>query len=190
MAISTRLSKFIDDLHTGIIMQTLYKLSAGILAAAAVAGCSTGHPQKADAHTSATRLEVCKKATEAEVAALFDRWNTALQSGNPKNVVALYDEGSILLPTVSNKPRLTPAEKEDYFVHFMTNKPVGKIDMRHIQIDCNKAVDSGLYTFTFGKTGQQVKARYTYTYRWDGKQWKISSHHSSALPEKPGAAAH
>lgn len=169
-------------------MQKLFKLSAGALAIAAVAGCSTSN--SAGSRASAPRLEVCKKVTEAEVASLFDRWNTALQSGNPKNVVALYDEGSILLPTVSNKPRLTPAEKEDYFVHFMANKPVGTIDMRHIQIDCNKAIDSGLYTFKFGKTGQQVKARYTYTYRWNGKEWKISSHHSSALPEKPGAAAH
>ena len=171
-------------------MHKFLKLSSSALAIAAAAGCSTGHSQKTDAHTSGTRVEVCKSASETEIAALFDRWNTALQSGNPKNVVALYDQDSILLPTVSNKPRLTPAEKEDYFTHWMVNKPIGKIDMRHVQIDCNKAVDSGLYTFTFGKTGQQVKARYTYTYRWDGKQWKISSHHSSALPEKPGAAAH
>ena len=170
-------------------MRKFVKLSAGALAIAAAAGCSTGHPQKADAHTSGPRVEVCKKASEGEIASLFDRWNTALQSGNAKSVVALYDEGSILLPTVSNKPRLTPAEKEDYFAHWMVNKPVGKIDMRHIQIDCNKAVDSGLYTFTYAN-GKKVQARYTYTYRWDGKDWKISSHHSSALPEKPGAAAH
>ncbi len=168
-------------------MQKLFKLSAGVLAIAAVAGCSTSN--SAGSRANAPRLEVCKKATEAEVASLFDRWNTALQSGDPKNVVALYDEGSILLPTVSNKPRLTPAEKEDYFVHFMANKPVGTIDMRHIQIDCNKAVDSGLYTFTY-ENGNKVQARYTYTYRWIGKEWIISSHHSSALPEKSGAAAH
>ena len=106
-----------------------------------------------------------------------------MQTGDPKKVVANYANKSILLPTVSNKPRLTPAEKEDYFVHFLEKKPVGKIDSRTIQIDCNTAIDAGLYTFTFSD-GSQVKARYTYTYKWNGKQWLITSHHSSAMPEK------
>lgn len=170
-------------------MKQFYKLSAGVLAIAAVAGCSTSTP-KTSTQAGSTNAPVCKKASEAEIAGLFDRWNTALKTGNPKAVVALYDKDSILLPTVSNKPRLTAAEKEDYFVHFMEKKPAGTIDMRHIQIGCNEAIDSGLYTFAFGKTGEKVGARYTYTYRWNGNEWKISSHHSSALPEKPGAAAH
>jgi len=64
------------------------------------------------------------------------------------------------------------------------NKPFGRIDSRTIEIDCNTAIDVGLYTFTFRKTGDQVKARYTFTYKWDGRQWLITSHHSSAMPEK------
>ena len=100
-------------------MKKFYKLSAGVLAVAAVAGCSTNAPKA----TTQTNAPVCKKASEAEIAGLFDRWNTALKTGNPKTVVALYDKDSILLPTVSNKPRLTAAEKDDYFVHFMEKKP-------------------------------------------------------------------
>ncbi len=61
--------------------------------------------------------------------------------------------------------------------------PSGKINMRQIEIGCNMAVDSGLYTFSFAKTGDKVKARYSFTYRWDGRQWLIVSHHSSAMPE-------
>ena len=75
-------------------------------------------------------------------------------------------------------------QKEDYFRYFLADKPYGRIDMRVIQVNCNTAVDAGLYTFTFARTGAQVKARYTYTYKWDGKQWLITSHHSSAMPEK------
>lgn len=129
------------------------------------------------------RSESCHAANEQEIAKLFDRWNNSLKTGDPKKVVANYATKSILLPTVSNQPRLTPAEREDYFVHFLEKKPVGKIDSRTIEVDCNTAIDAGLYTFTFGD-GSQVKARYTYTYKWNGKQWLITSHHSSAMPEK------
>lgn len=86
--------------------------------------------------------------------------------------------------TVSNKARLTPAEKDDYFHHFLENKPSGKIDQRFIEIGCNTALDAGLYTFTFAKTGAKVSGRYSYTYKWDGKQWLITHHHSSMMPEK------
>jgi hypothetical protein len=116
---------------------------------------------------------------------LFDRWNQSLQTGDPGKVVANYAERSILLPTVSNKPRLTPAEKEDYFHHFLENRPSGEIDLSWIEIGCNSAVDAGLYTFTFHTTGKKVAGRYSFTYRWDGSKWLITSHHSSAMPEPP-----
>ncbi|WP_238587086.1 DUF4440 domain-containing protein [Cupriavidus sp. IDO] len=135
-------------------------------------------------NAQASRTEGCKAASEPEIAALFDRWNQSLQTGDPHKVVANYAARSILLPTVSNKPRLTVAEKEDYFHHFLQDRPSGKIDFRSIELGCNSAVDSGLYTFTFARTGAVVKARFTYTYHWDGAQWLITSHHSSAMPEK------
>jgi uncharacterized protein (TIGR02246 family) len=126
----------------------------------------------------------CRRASEQEVAALFDRWNASLQTGDPHQVAANYAAHSILLPTVSNVPRLTPADKEDYFQHFLQNRPSGKIDLRFVDIGCDTAVDAGLYTFTFGTTGQVVHARYSFTYRREpGGQWLITSHHSSAMPE-------
>jgi uncharacterized protein (TIGR02246 family) len=129
------------------------------------------------------KSEVCRAVSEEQIAALFERWNASLQTGDPKKVVANYSARSILLPTVSNKPRLTSEEKEDYFEHFLQGRPVGTIDSRVIEIDCNSAIDAGLYTFKFAD-GSEVKARFTFTYKWNGRQWLISSHHSSAMPEK------
>jgi uncharacterized protein (TIGR02246 family) len=126
--------------------------------------------------------EACHPSSEKEIAGLFDRWNGSLQTGDPDKVVANYAEGSVLLPTVSNTPRMTVEEKKDYFEHFLKNKPVGTINSRTIKIKCNSAVDAGLYTFKFAD-GKQVKARYTYTYKWYGTEWLITSHHSSAMPE-------
>ncbi len=131
-----------------------------------------------------TRQQSCKKTSEQEISALFDRWNRSLQTGNPGQVVANYASRSVLLPTLSNKPRLSSVDKQEYFTHFLKKKPVGKIDSRTIHIGCNTATDVGLYTFTFAATGEQVEARYTYTYNWNGQQWLIASHHSSAMPEK------
>ena len=135
------------------------------------------------AQAAMARTETCATASEKDVSALFDRWNASLRTGDPKKVAANYATRSILLPTVSNQPRLTPAEREAYFTDFLKKKPSGVIDQRLIEIDCNSAFDAGVYTFTFGD-GSKVKARYSFTYKWDGKQWLITSHHSSAMPEK------
>ncbi|MEW6365787.1 MAG: SgcJ/EcaC family oxidoreductase [Acidobacteriota bacterium] len=147
-----------------------------------ITGCATA--TSSDDQSSAVCTERRVAATEQEIASLFDRWNQSLQTGDPQKVVDNYAERSILLPTVSNKPRLTPEEKLDYFQHFLEDQPSGEINMRQIEIGCNMAVDSGLYTFEFSKTGTKVTARYSFTYRWDGKQWLIISHHSSAMPER------
>ena len=150
--------------------------------AAALAGCAANPVAQPGAQS--VRTENCKAVTETEIASLFDRWNQSLQTGDLHKVVANYAPRSILLPTVSNKPRLTPAEKEDYFHHFLEKHPSGKIDLRFIELGCNTAIDAGLYTFTFAKTGASVSGRYSYTYRWNGSEWLITSHHSSVMPEK------
>ena len=146
-----------------------------------LAGCASngGTPPT----SQATRTERCRFPTEQEIASLFDRWNQSLQTGDPHQVVANYAERSILLPTVSDQPRLTRREKEDYFRDFLKKRPSGRIDLRFVEIGCNAAVDAGLYTFTFAETGEVVSGRYTYTYRWDGSKWLITSHHSSVMPE-------
>jgi len=120
--------------------------------------------------------------TKNEIRELFVEWNKALQTGNPKAVAALYEYNAILLPTVSNKVRHNHEEIEDYFVHFLAKEPVGKIDEENIRTFGDVAINSGVYTFTL-KGGQEVTARYTYVYRWNGQDWKIIEHHSSQLPE-------
>jgi uncharacterized protein (TIGR02246 family) len=152
------------------------------VAALAVSGCAMTPPSSGP--PGSPRTEACVATSEQEIASLFDRWNNSLQTGDPHKVVANYAPQSVLLATVSSRPRITPEDKEDYFHHFLEDRPSGRIDSRTIQIGCTTAVDVGLYTFTFAKTGAQVRARYTYTYKWDGRQWLITSHHSSAMPEK------
>ena len=118
----------------------------------------------------------------SEITALFEQWNRALQTGDPKQVAALYATDAILLPTVSNKVRHNHNEIEDYFVNFLAKGPQGKIDESNVRIFDDTAINSGVYTFTF-KDGAKVQARFTYVYRLIGQRWLIIEHHSSAMPE-------
>ena len=120
--------------------------------------------------------------THTTIESLFGEWNDALQSGDPKQVAALYETDAILLPTVSNQVRHNHEEIEDYFVHFLAKRPSGKIDEANVRIFGDTAINSGVYTFTFGD-GAVVQARFTYVYRWNGERWLIVEHHSSAMPE-------
>ena len=69
------------------------------------------------------------QSQKLEVIGFFDLWNVKLQTSNPSEIVNLYAEDAILLPTVSNEPRLNYAQIKDCFVHFMANQPSDKIDV-------------------------------------------------------------
>ena len=116
------------------------------------------------------------------ISSLFEVWNNALQTGDPNKVAELYEPNAILLPTVSNKVRHNHEEIADYFVHFLAKGPEGKVDESNVRTFGDIAINSGVYTFTF-KDGSSVQARFSYDYRWNGQDWRIIEHHSSAMPE-------
>jgi uncharacterized protein (TIGR02246 family) len=130
--------------------------------------------------------EICVTLEPKAVAALFDDWNFALSSLDASQVAQRYWPNAVLLPTVSNTPRTTPAMVRDYFEHFVARRPRGRIDSRTIQSGCNLAMDMGTYTFSLmddkGVTSE-VAARYTFIYQYRDGGWKILHHHSSAMPE-------
>lgn len=119
---------------------------------------------------------------DSEITDLFNLWNSALLTKDPKKVSALYEENGILIPTLSNKVRHNHEEIEDYFTHFLAKGPIGKIDESNIRMYDQIAIHSGLYTFTF-EDGTSASARFTFVYRWNDMRWMITEHHSSKLPE-------
>lgn len=121
--------------------------------------------------------------SQKDISSLFEVWNKALQTGDPKKVAALYETNAILLPTLSNKVRHNHDEIEDYFVSFLAKGPVGTIDESNIRTFGDMAINSGVYTFRF-KDGGKAQARFSYVYRWNGQGWMIAEHHSSQMPEK------
>mgnify|MGYP006283367143 FL=1 len=146
-----------------------------------VTGTGADAPIDVPANESCT---VCAPATLQLAKDLFERWNDALQTGDAREVTRLYAEDGVLLPTVSNVPRTSHAEIEDYFEHFLEKHPVGTINTRNVKIGCNKLTDAGTYTFrvTDESGTKEVPARYTFVYEKRGNDWLIVHHHSSMMP--------
>lgn len=131
--------------------------------------------------------------TKAEVQGVLDafgKWNDALKTLDPESVAKLYADDAVLVPTLSDDVRATNAERVAYFVDFLAKEPTGELDEYNIRLDGTDdlglplvVTNSGLYTFTFNKTGDKARARFTYVYERVGSNWIITKHHSSALPE-------
>lgn len=157
-------------------------MSLGALALVAAPAAAKHHVGKDKAaHMS------CAPVTIAAVEQQFDAFNAAWATKNPDTVTALFASDAVLLPTVSNTPRTTPAAVRDYFVNFLKNSPVGKIDSSTFKLGCNTASRLGTWTVTLTDpaTGKAtpVKARYSFIYKYQDGKWWIDHLHSSMMPE-------
>lgn len=136
--------------------------------------------------------ETCPAASQAEIEGRFQLFMDAWASGDADAVTATFTAEPVLLPTVSNTPRTTPAGVRDYFVGFLRNRPVARIVTSTVEIDCRTASRVGLWTVTLTDpaTGQKrdVQARYSFIYRFEDGAWKIDHLHSSMMPETTAAA--
>jgi uncharacterized protein (TIGR02246 family) len=137
-----------------------------------------------DAVPGEQQMAYCAPATVKLAEELFERWNNALKTLDPRKVAECYAEDAVLLPTVSNIPRTNREEITDYFKHFLEKKPVGVVNQRNVKFGCNKITDAGIYTFRIDDHGVQreVPARYTFVYENRNGEWLIAHHHSSMMP--------
>jgi uncharacterized protein (TIGR02246 family) len=135
-----------------------------------------------------TSKMTCAAVTQQQVDGLFTKFNAAWATKDPATVTKLFTKDAVLLATVSNKPRTTPAEIQDYFVGFLKGSPVGTINSSTYKMGCNQAARLGTWTVTLtdAATGAKtdVKARYSFIYRLENGEWKIDHLHSSMMPEK------
>ena len=154
-------------------------------AVAALAGCAAATPGVAPLAPAISCAPVSAAMVDAQLVRFTDAW----ASGHAGQVTRLFAPDAVLLATVSNEPRTTPARIEDYFVHFLAAKPVARIDSSAIRLGCNSAARFGTWTITLtnAATGatSQVPARYTFLYKFADGQWWIDHLHSSKMPE-PG----
>ena len=153
-----------------------------------LAGCWLLPLAAAPTQAYALESQTCAPITESGVQGLFERWNQALSSGSPETVAELYEPGALLLPTLSADNRSDGAGITDYFTGFLKRQPTGEVTSRQILLGCNQAIDAGGYRFQLHHPEDQVEARFTFVYGFDGQQWRIVHHHSSLVPQigQPG----
>lgn len=118
---------------------------------------------------------------------LMQLWTTAVASGDPDVVTALYDpQDGVLWGTVSQMRRDTPAHIRDYFVHFLAKKDLTAIVYHpHVRQVGDVVIDTGYYTFQWTDDDgheQSLSARYSFVWANRGDGWRILDHHSSAVP--------
>lgn len=113
-------------------------------------------------------------------------WAQAIASGNPDEIVKLYDKQALLYATFENFLN-TPEQLRDYFVQLTKHKNLQvQFQNSDVRVFGDAALNSGLYTFTYEENGKtmSVPGRFTFVYYKTPKGWLIIDHHSSIMPEK------
>ena len=119
--------------------------------------------------------------TDSTASELLQEWTNAVKSGDPKQVTSLYRDNGILLGTFSNKERVGHELIIEYFENLLKSPVEVQIVSENPHVFESSAVNVGHYNFvTDGKT---INARFSFVYHKSDAGWKITSHHSSVMPE-------
>lgn len=141
-------------------------------------------------HSSVLPEEVAmgKPITEDEVRGLFNLWNNALATLDPKAVALRYAKKGVLLPTVSDTPRTNFAEIEDYFVNFLKLKPQGKILESYVTIGKNwcKGKEMNVHSSEEELVCSAVIHEYPFSFMTRNRRWNLRVHHECDWEESQG----
>jgi uncharacterized protein (TIGR02246 family) len=120
-----------------------------------------------------------------DVAAATQAWVTAYDSRDPARITALYDPEAVFWGTSAKTVSANPGAIAEYFKE-AGKRPNARVTLgeQHIRVYGDVAVNTGYYTFSDVRDGENVAtaARYTFVYRNRDGKWMIIDHHSSRVP--------
>ena len=119
--------------------------------------------------------------SDSTASELLQEWTSAVKSGDPKQVTSLYRDDGILLGTFSNKERVGHELILEYFENLLKSSVEVQIVSENPHVFESAAVNTGHYNFVTG--GKTINARFSFVYHKSNDEWKITSHHSSVMPE-------
>ena len=120
---------------------------------------------------------------------LVNDWAAALAAGNLVELLAMYDEDAVLVPTFSSEILKGHESLSVYFTSLMSYPDLGVDVHEEINQNCHEGhrAISGHYTFSWGADPENrtsKDARFTFAVEEEGSAWIIHTHHSS---ENPGS---
>ena len=118
---------------------------------------------------------------------ILEQWMKAVNDGNVENLLSLYDNEAVLIPTFSNRLLNTPEKLRDYFEKLGSREELS-IALHEktliIQELGNQIYSlSGIYNWRFAVDGELLNFEARFSYLIDiSKQNPILHHHSSQIP--------
>jgi uncharacterized protein (TIGR02246 family) len=119
--------------------------------------------------------------SDSTASELLQEWTSAVKSGDAKQVTSLYRDDGILLGTFSSKERVGHELILEYFENLLKSPVEVQIVSENPHVFESSAVNTGHYNFVTG--GKTINARFSFVYHKSDGGWKITSHHSSVIPE-------
>lgn len=118
---------------------------------------------------------------------VLDAWSGGVNSGAMDEVLALYHEEALLLPTFSNRRLYTPAKIRDYFTKLFERGKV-QVNLHEKTVVAQTLKDSicamsGIYRWDIDMDGDELsfEARFTFALDLESPA-PIMHHHSSQVP--------
>ena len=119
---------------------------------------------------------------------VLQAWLSGLNSGNLDEVLSLYSEDAVLLPTFSNKCLAGPEDIKDYFEklggHKNLNVQLHEKTLLVQNFSHNLYSMSGIYAWRFEVDDENLKFEARFTFIVDLKRSRpVVHHHSSQVPQ-------
>jgi hypothetical protein len=118
---------------------------------------------------------------------ILEQWMQAVNNGNVKSLLSLYDNQAVLIPTFSNRLLNTPEKLRDYFEKLGSREDLS-IALHEKTLIIQELENqiyslSGIYNWRFAVDGELLNFEARFSYLIDlSKQNPILHHHSSQIP--------
>lgn len=118
---------------------------------------------------------------------VVERWMELVHKGELEEILSLYDQNAILIPTFSDSIQNTPEKISEYFKRLLSRKSL-KLTLhpktiRTQQLNAILFVVSGIYQWKFNVEDELITYEARFTFVVDiSKPSPIIHHHSSQIP--------